>query len=225
MNDYVLLHSTGQAASGWDRLSTRLRELGAEAHAMDLPNDPRLRAQDFADILATTFGGIESPIVVAHSGAGPLLPAAATALAARLQVWLAAWVPNDTMTFNEDVRAHLGEAFDPDWIGKDPITDEAAAQRFLYHDCNDEALAWALTTRREFYPAGVYDEVTTLNRTIPSIYIAATQDRTIVPAWQETMARERLHVEPITIASGHCPNVSQPQNLAILLLQAANDLV
>jgi len=31
------------------------------------------------------------------------------------------------------------------------------------------------------------------------------------------MARERLGVEPIEIASGHCPNVSQPDRLAKIL--------
>lgn len=220
MNDYVLLHSTGQAASGWDRVAARLRELGATAHAIDLPNDATLRTQDFADILVDAFGRIESPIVVAHSGAGPLLPATATALGARLQVWLAAWVPDRELSFVEDVRAHLDQAFEPGWVGKDPITDDAAARHFLYHDCDDEARAWAFATRREFYPEGVYDERITLNSSIPSVYIAATDDRTIRAAWQQTMARERLGVEPIMIESGHCPNVSRPLELSRLLLSA-----
>jgi hypothetical protein len=71
LNDYILLHGTGQAASGWDRVADRLREMGAAAHAIDLPNDATLRARDFADILVDALGGIESPMVVAHSGAGP----------------------------------------------------------------------------------------------------------------------------------------------------------
>ena len=217
----MLLHSTGQAASGWDRVATVMRDRGAEVHATDLPNDPTLHAQDFAAILVDAFGGIESPIVVAHSGAGPLLPAAATTLAARLQVWLAAWVPDGQLTFGEDVRAHLDHAFDPGWIGKDPITDDDAARQFLYHDADDEALTWALSTRREFYPDGVYDERIALDRRIPSVYIGASRDRTILPAWQETMARERLGVEPIMIDSGHCPNVSRPRELGLLLLHAA----
>jgi Alpha/beta hydrolase family len=221
LDNFVLLHSTGQAASGWDRLAEVIRETGAEVHAIDLPNDSTLHARDFAGILIDAFGGLESPVVVAHSGAGPLLPATATALDARLQVWLAAWVPDEQMTFLEDVRAHLDQAFHPGWIGKDPTTDDAAAQQFLYHDCSDEALAWALTTRREFYPEGVYNERITLTRRIPSVYIGAAQDRTILPAWQQTMARQRLDIEPIMIESGHCPNVSRPRELGTLLLEVA----
>jgi hypothetical protein len=221
LNEYVLLHSTGQAASGWDRVAARLHELGATAHAIDLPNDATLRAQDFADVLVDAFGGIEAPIVVAHSGAGPLLPAAAAALGARLQVWLAAWVPDGKLTFAEDVRAHLAEAFDPGWVGKDPIADDEAARHFLYHDCDDEARDWAFTTRREFYPEGVYNEVIALDSGIRSVYIEAAADRTILPAWQEQMARGRLGVEPVVIESGHCPNVSRPLDLSRLLIEAA----
>jgi Alpha/beta hydrolase family len=215
------MHSTGQAAAGWDRLAAQLRAEGAAVHAMDLPNDPQLRAQDFARLLADAFGEVESPIVLAHSGAGPLLPAAATALAARLQVWLAAWVPDPKLTFLEDARAHLGEAFEPGWIGQDPISDDDVAQRFLYHDADAEALSWALTTRREFYPEGVYNERIGLNTQIPSLYVGATEDRTILPAWQQKMARERLGVEPVMIESGHCPNVSRPRALSDLLLRVA----
>ena len=196
--------------------------MGATAHAIDLPNDATLRAQDFANLLVDAFGRIEAPIVVAHSGAGPILPATATALGARLQVWLAAWVPDRETTFIEDVRAHLPRAFDPDWIGKDPIADDAAAQHFLYHDCDDEARDWAFTTRREFYPEGVYNELIALDNSIPSVYIGAADDRTILPAWQQTMARDRLGVEPIMIESGHCPNVSRPLELSRLLTQAAS---
>jgi hypothetical protein len=33
------------------------------------------------------------------------------------------------------------------------------------------------------------------------------------------MARERLGVEPIEIATGHCPNVSAPDRLAGILVE------
>jgi hypothetical protein len=73
----------------------------------------------------------------------------------------------------------------------------------------------------EFYPEGVYNERIVLNRRIASVYIGAAQDRTILPAWQQTMARQRLDIEPIMIESGHCPNVSRPRELGALLLEVA----
>jgi hypothetical protein len=35
------------------------------------------------------------------------------------------------------------------------------------------------------------------------------------------MARDRLGVEPIEIPTGHCPNVSQPDRLAEILVDIA----
>jgi len=217
--DFVLIHSTGQSAAGWDRLADALAARGSTAHAVDLPNDrPELRARDYAEIVVDALPSLRAPIVVAHSGSGPLLPSIADALEARRQVWLAAWVPAPAASFREDVKANIAEAFNPGWIGKDPVGDADVAIEFLYHDCDDDAVAWALGTRREFYPSAVYDERRALSRRSPSSYILATADRTILPVWQRRMARERLHVEPIEIDAGHCPNVSKPDELAELLV-------
>jgi hypothetical protein len=219
MREFVLIHSTGQSAAGWDRLVRELEAGGATGHTIDLPNDqPDLRAADYARITAERFSALQRPVVVAHSGSGPLLPAIAEALGASRQVWLAAWVPDSAASFHTDVRANLEAAFNPDWIGQDPSADADVAQRFLYHDCDEEALSWALTTRREFYPSGAYDEQISLYQAAPSSYVLATEDRTIRPTWQAQMARKRLGVEPLTINAGHCPNVSRPVELAALLL-------
>jgi pimeloyl-ACP methyl ester carboxylesterase len=150
-----------------------------------------------------------------------LLPAAARALDAHHQVWLAAWVPDPDASFSEEVAQHAESAFNPEWIGKDPMADAAVAANFLYHDCDQPTLDWALTTRRLFLPVTAFDERISLSNEIPSTYIVATEDRTIRPDWQRRIARERLRVEPIEIPAGHCPNVSQPELLAELLLNAA----
>jgi pimeloyl-ACP methyl ester carboxylesterase len=122
--------------------------------------------------------------------------------------------------FSEEIAQHAESAFNPDWIGKDPTTDATVATSFLYHDCDQQTLQWALTTRRLFLPLAALSEHISLNSETPSTYIVATDDRTIRPDWQRRMARERLRVEPIEIPSGHCPNVSQPDLLADLLLDA-----
>ena len=112
------------------------------------------------------------------------------------------------------------ETFNEDWIGKDPSTDTDVAIEFLYHDCDEETIRWALTTRRLFLPEAVYDERIPLDDAAPSTYIVAAQDGTIRPEWQRRMARERLHVEPVEMATGHCPHVSQPERLADMLIRA-----
>jgi len=218
MTDFVLIHSTGQSAAGWDRLIGELEARGARGHAVDLPNDrPELVARDYASFLADHYGDLERPIVVAHSGSGPLLPAAAAALEARRQVWLAAWVPHESLGFFDDARTHMEEAFDPGWVGRDPTVDDEAAIHFVYHDCDAEAQAWALSTRRPFFPEAVYNEPIALEAAIPSTYILALEDRTILPEWQRQMALERLGIQPVELAGGHCPNVARPAHLAEIL--------
>jgi Alpha/beta hydrolase family len=217
VSDVVLIHSTGQGAAGWERVVHALADRGQTAHAVELPSDPDLLAADYAELIRRQVGVAAAPVVLAHSGAGPLLPATARALDARHQVWLAAWVPDPGASFVEDTSRHARAAFNPDWIGKDPTEDDAVAAAFLYHDADTTTLAWALSTRRPFLPLGVYGQRLPLAPEIPSTYVVATSDRTIRPEWQRRMARERLGVEPIELPSGHCPNVSQPARLAEIL--------
>lgn len=219
LHDIVLIHSTGQGAAGWDRLVQALAKRGSTAHAVELPSDLDLLAAGYAELVRRQVGAIAAPIVLAHSGSGPLLPAAARALDARHQIWLAAWVPDPDASFVEEIDAHAETAFNPAWIGKDPIEDDAVAAGFLYHDCGEATLEWALSTRRLFPPRAVYDERISLTPEIPSTYIVASNDRTIRPEWQRQMARKRLRVEPIEIPTGHCPNVSLPDQLAEIILE------
>jgi pimeloyl-ACP methyl ester carboxylesterase len=137
------------------------------------------------------------------------------------QVWLAAWVPDPGANFLEDTGRNLEAAFDPGWIGQDPIEDDAVAAAFLYHDCDDATRTWALSTRRLSLPLGVYGERLALAPEVPSTYVVAAHDRTIRPEWQRRMARERLGVEPVELPTGHCPNVSRPDRLAELLVEVA----
>jgi pimeloyl-ACP methyl ester carboxylesterase len=221
MSDVVLIHSTGQGAAGWELVVRALAERGQAAHAVELPSDPDLLAADYAELVRGQVGAVAAPVVLAHSGAGPLLPATARALEACYQVWLAAWVPDPDASFVDDAGRHARAAFDPGWIGKDPTEDDAVAAAFLYHDCDEATLEWALSTRRLFLPRGVHGERLSLAPEIPSTYVVAARDRTIRPQWQRRMARERLGVEPIEVPTGHCPNVSQPDRLAGILADLA----
>jgi hypothetical protein len=150
VTDLVLIHSTGQGAAGWERLVRVHARAGWAAHAVELPNDPDLLAGDYAKLIRRQVGAIAAPIVLAHSASGLLLPETARVLNARHQIWLAAWVPDPNATFVEEVDTHAHDAFNPDWIGKDPIADDAVASTFLFHDCDQPTLEWALATRRLF---------------------------------------------------------------------------
>jgi hypothetical protein len=76
-------------------------------------------------------------------------------------------------------------------------------------------------TPRPFLPRAVYDGRVSLAAGLPAPYTVAMKDRTIQPERQRRIARERLGLDPIEIAGGHCPNVSPPDTFAEILIDVA----
>jgi len=222
MTDFILIHGTTQAPTGWERLIHELKVRGHAAYAVDLPVDqPQLLPDDYASVVSAEAAAATRPIVVAHSASGLLLSAAARAVDASRQVWLAAWIPTPETTFIEELRVGTSEIFNPEWLGNDPTRDHDAAVRFLFHDCDSATLAWALQTLRLFYPAAAYASRISGVPSIPSTSIVPSQDRTFRPEWLRRAGRERLGVEPIDVPTGHCPHVSRPGLIAQILSEVA----
>jgi pimeloyl-ACP methyl ester carboxylesterase len=221
--DVVLLHGTAQSTAGWTRLAAALASRGHRALPVDFPVDrPELLAADYAGIAADQVGGaVARPVVVAHSGAGLLLPAVADRLDAGHLVWLAAAVPDfeGGSSFVEQIERAGPELVHEEWrrFGRESTEDPVAAAYFGFHDCDLATLRWALTTMRLFYPAAVYAERPSPRPDRPSTYVLPRQDRTLRPEWMRKVAAERLEVEPVEIEGGHFPHVSRPDLLAEIL--------
>jgi pimeloyl-ACP methyl ester carboxylesterase len=218
----VLIHGTTQSPAGWDRLVSLLESRGHRSAAVDLAGDGERSPADYAEAVAAQVpADMNGPVVVAHSGAGLVLPAVAQRLDARRQVWLAAYVPDGRRSLREDVAPAPGEVFNPEWLGKDPTADPLLAAHFLFHDCDLETLYWALTTLRLFNPRRLPTEPVALTPEIESTYIVATADRTLRPEWCRNAAASRLDAEVIEIDAGHCPHVAKAEVLAAILDQVA----
>jgi hypothetical protein len=223
MTQFVLVHGTTQSPAGWDRLAGELRGRGHGVAAIDLAaGHPDWSPADYARHAAgqaTTTG--DRPVVVGHSGAGVLLPAIATEIGAGTAVWLAAYTPDvgGGRSMLDDIKAQRDAMFHPDWLGVDPTSDPELALRFLFHDSDPEARQWALGTLRLFDPGPAVSQHSPvpLPDTISRAAIVPAGDRTLRPEWLREVARQRLGVEPIPIEAGHCPQVSQPQELARIL--------
>jgi len=224
--DYVLLHGTAQSPAGWERLAGSLARRDHRALTVDFPVDrPDLLAADYAGIAADQVGGaVDRPVVVAHSGAGLLLPAVADRLYARHLVWLAAAVPDfdGGASFVDQIERSGPELAHEEWrqFGRQVVEDPVVAAYFGFHDCDLATLRWGLTTMRLFYPAAVYAERPPARPDRPSTYVLPRQDRTLRPEWMAKVARVRLAVEPVEIKGGHFPHVSRPEALAGILEHA-----
>jgi len=157
------------------------------------------------------------PVVVAHSGTGLLLPAAARLLGAHRQVWLAVAIPDGRRDLLEEVSAAPAEIFNEEWLGQDPTNEPVLATYCLFHDGDLATLRWALSTLRLFYPERAYREPVVLAPEIASTYVVCSQDRTVKPDWSRQEAVRRLSADVVEIDAGHCPHVSRSDELADVL--------
>ncbi|WP_310106983.1 alpha/beta hydrolase [Sphingomonas sp. BE138] len=226
MATFCLVHSSVQGPSGWALLADALEDRGHRAIMPDLGDvDPDSGSLAYAEVIADA---VEKEIVsdetrlwlLAHSASGlflPWIPHLIPDMPIAGLIYLAAYAPLSGESLLSTLAADPG-MFNPAWLGKDPMDDEIARE-FLFHDCSEPVLGWALSTRRlmvarhamsELLPAG-------MRPTVPARYIACRHDRTLAPEWMRRAARERLGVEAIEIDGDHCPQVSRPAELAGVL--------
>ncbi len=220
MSLFCLVHGSTQNASGWKALVPELENRGHDVVCVSLPGEePMASGSRYARVIADSLGSRhKEAVVVAHSVSGLFLPLVPAECPVSRLVFLAALIPQIGKSFMEQFQC-APEMFCPDWIGKDPTKDDAAAMHYLFHDCSPAVAHWALTTRSPMYAKGAASEVCPLDRwpDVPSSYILCREDRTLNPNWWRQAARDRLGVVPIELPGGHCPHVSRPQDLADVL--------
>jgi pimeloyl-ACP methyl ester carboxylesterase len=220
MTDFLLIHGSGQNAASWQRLCEILL---ARGHTVTTPELPKQAAdwtlQDYVDFI----GESQAPagaIAVAHSLSGVFLPLLPRVCECSLLVFLAAVIPAPGRSVREQFAADP-TMFAPDWIAAgqrwlDPVEAQRLSRDFLFHDCDEETTAWALTTVEPYDSRRLVTEPCPVADwpAVPAASIVASRDRTLDPGWCRRMTRETLGCEPIDIDSGHCPQISQPVALA-----------
>jgi hypothetical protein len=97
MADFVLVHSPVTGPSTWQRVAADLTERG---HRVALPATPpaatSLGWAAFVGSVASLACGLRSPVLVGHSGAGPLLPQIGARLQASAMVFVDSDVPPES---------------------------------------------------------------------------------------------------------------------------------
>jgi hypothetical protein len=218
---FCLVHGSAQNGACWDLLVPELEAQGhvtVRTHSSVGEQEPA--SSDYADLILRSMPpDAKDVVLVAHSASGYFLPLVADRRPLRRLVFLAASIPKLGVSFFDQFRADPSILW-PDWVGKDPATDDAAAMHFLFHDCPPEIAQWAMTTRIRLPLQKVASETYPLKQwpTVACSYVVCSEDRTIRPEWSRRAAREHLGVEPIEIPGGHCPYLSRPRQLADILV-------
>ncbi|HEX5010139.1 MAG TPA: alpha/beta hydrolase [Planctomycetota bacterium] len=229
MANFVLVHGSGQNAGSWARVAERLASSGHDVEAPDLPKQPPgWGLQRYADEIARSVG--PDTVIVAHSLSGIFLPLVARARPCGLLVFFAAVLPEPGRSVRQQLQADAS-MFNPEWIKAGSRwfaahQVQSLAREFLYHDCDDETLPWALSTLEMLDTRTLVTEPCPLQAwpDVPSVSVIATGDRTLSPDWGRRVSRLLPRCEVIEMHAGHCPHVSQSRQTADLLERLARDM-
>ena len=205
MRSFTLIHGSAQNASGWARVADSLRSRGFDVLTPEFPkNEPTWTLRDYAAFIGST------DIAVAHSFSGAFLPL----IDCNVRVFLGALVPEPRKSVRDQLAADP-TMLPPDWLAtgvrwRDPANREPLAREFLFHDCDEATLPWALTTVDAMNTNALAGEPSPFDAWPPGrdVAIIPTLDRTISPEWMRKRAGE-VGAKVWEVAAGHCPHVSR----------------
>jgi pimeloyl-ACP methyl ester carboxylesterase len=238
MARFILIHGSWHGGWCWHRPQARLRALGHEVSAPDMPGHGRdhrpitgLGLTDFVEVVTRALDADDAPaVLVAHSRGGIVASAAAEARPQKVAaiVYVAAYLlPSEervldwALTDEESlVRANLEINQTEGW----DMLRAAAFRSALYHDCSEDdvALCHALLTPEPLGPTLTPMPVTEARwGAVPRGYILLTQDRAVGPALQRRMLARTPCQRVVEIQASHSAYFSKPETLTQAILDCA----
>jgi len=182
------------------------------------------------EALADRIGGrridSEETILVGHSIAGLLLPSLGERLGAATQVYIAALLPRpgqsvlDQLLLGEEIFSHSwSEGYAAMRQAADPLTSHRSFLEWhLFHDCPPHAMDryWLKT---ELPLREIYETSHPAPNAMEALrFIVCTGDRTLHPSAQRPGSEQLAGASVAEIATGHCPHLAAPVELADLML-------
>jgi pimeloyl-ACP methyl ester carboxylesterase len=215
MSFYVLLPGAGGDAWYWHLVEPRLRDLGHEVVAVDLPAaDEAAGLREYADVARDAIGDRGDAIVVAQSMAGfsaPLLSGV------RQFILVAPMIPAPGETAGEwwerTGQTEARRSYDVEQ-GRDPDAEFDVMATF-FHDVPPEVAADAFSRGEPRQADRPFEEPWPLAAwpDVPTAVIAGRHDRLFPLPFMQRLALERLGIHADVIDSGHLPALSRPDEL------------
>ena len=221
VSNIIFVHGAWANSSAWDKVLPIIEPLGFVATAVSLS---LTSLQDDAATVKRALALIDGPVLlVGHSYGGAVITEAGSDPKVAGLVYIAAFAPDIG-----ESAASLGASGPPNRLLEVVRPDE---QHFfkLTREGVDEVFAQDLTaaeqaliyaTQNPLAGAALGAEITvTAWKEKPSWYLLASEDRTIHPELQKTMAT-RIGATTVTVEASHVAMLSQPQAVANLIMQA-----
>jgi len=230
VSEFLLIHGSCHGAWCWRDVIPALEALGHRVRAIDLPShgaDQTPIAEVTLDVYRDAIlEAIDGPVtLVGHSMAGFPIAAAAQAAPHKIArlVYLCAYAPISGLSLVDmrklATRQPLLDAIkkSDDGLSWEPILDKARAT--FYHDCPDEAVAFAKEriVAQAILPQATKLELGAAYEGVAKSYIRCADDRTIPPEFQSEMAKGFAPEDRYEMQTSHSPFFADPVGLAALL--------
>ena len=206
MTTFAIVHGAGDVGWSWHLVANALQAKGHTVIAPDLPTEDE--SKDLTDWATTVVEALPSTaddiVVVGHSFGGFTAPLVAARTNAKALVLVTAMIPRP------------GEAPGV-WWQKAGYTDSGFEDQF-WHDVPAGLAAESQKRERGMseaamvkpWPLEAWPEV-------PTHFVLCTEDRYFTPDFMREVVADRLGVDPVELAAGHCAQLSRPLELAALL--------
>ena len=204
MSTYVLIHGAGSDAWYWHLVAPKLRSLGHEVVAVDLPcDDDTAGFEQYADVVVKAAGTHDDIVLVAQSLGGFTAPLVCDRLDVRLLVLVAAMVPKP------------GEPAGEWWTNTGHVFPEPFDPAFVFlHDVPPDVAAASIDHVRE-QSGAPFEKPWPLDAwpDVPTRFLLCRDDRFFPADFQRRVVRERLGLEPDEMRGGHLPALAHPDEL------------
>jgi pimeloyl-ACP methyl ester carboxylesterase len=238
---FILIHGAWQGAWAWETIVPRLRAAGHDAVAVDLPGncfDATLPQEVTLDLyaahVARIIDAVRGPVVlVGHSMGGATASQTCESRPHRiaLAIYLCAFLLPHRMSVLEFYRNYLqpqmrgaASRLTYDAEGLRSSIDVASAVEVFYHQ-SEPSVAEAAARRLTPQPEGARRSHLHLSEArfsnVPRAYIETLDDRSVHLPLQRKMQELTPCLATYALDSDHAPQLSHPDALTALLLEAA----
>jgi pimeloyl-ACP methyl ester carboxylesterase len=204
MTTFVLIPGAGSGPEYWGPLAAELRARGHDPVPVDLPcEDDTAGLPEYADAAVAAIGDRPELVVVGHSFGGFTAPLVCERVSVDVLVMLQAMIPRP------------GEAPGDWWANTGHTAGDDDVVETYYHDVPPDLVDLGMGAVREQsaarmrdpWPLAAWPEV-------PTKFLLCRDDRFFTAEFMRRVVRERLGIVPEEIATGHCPMLARPSELA-----------
>jgi pimeloyl-ACP methyl ester carboxylesterase len=204
MATYALIHGAGSDAWYWHLVSPRLRALGHDVVAVDLPcDDDTAGLEEYAATVVEAVGDRREVVLVAQSLAGFTAPLVCHRLPVVLLVLVAAMTPlpgEAPGAWWANTGHEFPEPFDPQVVFAHDLPPALAAESLLHLRVQSG------TPFEKPWPLDAWPEV-------PTRFLLCRDDRFFPAEFQRRVVQERLGIVPDEMEGGHLPALARPDEL------------